>query len=191
MLIQSTTLDITCDAKTVDISLTKNWNFYNLNTVLLKGHISGPMLHWIWLSRFFIKKLDMKYLLNLYMCFHSFQFSCINNGTISEKKYKYLAGRSLNRWCIKRSTIVNVNIYKWSNKNLPIVAISKSTIPNAQLKKKVCKKTQGVRKQSNTCTNTFQTFVFIKIAKFLRNCFERRIFSLPKKTIINQLKWWP
>ena len=135
VLIQSTTLDNTCDAKTVDISLTKNWNFYNLNTVLLKGHISGPMLHWIWLlfffhaksmnislscispslscsdtftywnlkevlrkfSRFFIKKLDLKYLLSLYMCFHSFQFSCINNGTISEKKYKYLAGRSLNR----------------------------------------------------------------------------------------------
>ena len=135
VLIQSTTLDITCDTKTADISLTKNWNFYNLNTVLLKCHISEPMLHWIWLlfffyaksmnislscishsfsyfdtftyqnlkevlrktSRFFIEKLDLKYILSLYMCFHSFQFSCINNVTISEKKNKYLAGRSLNR----------------------------------------------------------------------------------------------
>ena len=135
VLIQSTTLDITCDTKTADISLTKNWNFYNLNTVLLKCHISEPMLHWIWLlfffygksmnislscisqsfsnfdtftyqnlkevlrkiSRFFIEKLDLKYILSLYMCFHSFQFSCINNVTISEKKNKYLAGRPLNR----------------------------------------------------------------------------------------------
>ena len=135
VLIQSTTLDITCDAKTVDISLTKNWNFYNLNTVLLKCHISEPMLHWIWLlfffygksmnislscisqsfsnfihlhtkiskkswekfQDFFIEKLDLKYILSLYMCFHSFQSSCINNGTISEKKNKYLAGRPLNR----------------------------------------------------------------------------------------------
>ena len=135
VLIQSTTLDITCDTKTADISLTKNWNFYNLNTVLLKCHISEPMLHWIWLlfffygksmnislscisqsfsnfdtftyqnlkevlrkiSRFFIEKLDLKYILSLYMCFHSFQSSCINNGTISEKKNKYLAGRPLNR----------------------------------------------------------------------------------------------
>ena len=135
VLIQSTTLDITCDAKTVDISLTKNWNFYNLNTVLLKCHISEPMLHWIWLlfffygksmnislscisqsfsnfdtftyqnlkevlrkiSRFFIEKLDLKYILSLYMCFHSFHFSCINNETISEKKNEYLAGRPLNR----------------------------------------------------------------------------------------------
>ena len=135
VLIQSTSLDITCGTKTADISLTKNWNFYNLNTVLLKCHISEPMLHWIWLlfffygksmnislscisqsfsnfdtftyqnlkevlrkiSRFFSEKLDLKYILSLYMCFHSFQSSCINNGTISEKKNKYLAGRPLNR----------------------------------------------------------------------------------------------
>ena len=49
------------------------------------------------ISRFFIEKLDLKYILSLYMCFHSFQSSCINNGTISEKKNKYLAGRPLNR----------------------------------------------------------------------------------------------